>query len=388
MSATAPAAATESKPTGFGPIPTQSMTLPSEYYYRQDIFEREKEEIWFKNWIFLGNRADVARPNRYITGTIVDQPVFAIRTKEGELKAYYNACQHRGHLLLEKEKGSRPLVTCPFHAWTYNLDGTLRSAPNAENIPGFDYADFQLSEIRVEEFGLWVFVNLDPDAKPLAEMADGLLDEMHEAIPNFDDLKFVRKDSFDLKANWKFILDGLECYHCPYIHPQIMGSKNGYTTQSFDGHEKDYYSTHINRGNYELMEKNPEKLPYDFGDMAIKDIFIWFLWPNIVFVAHQGASNVKVLEARAHGPEQASRHFHNFCLNDPPTEADLAHMNQYRDISWPQDRKAMELQAAGVRARGYRQGRLMVDREHSWQSEHGTHHFQHLVWRALNGEVY
>ena len=374
--------------SGFSPDASHSYTLPAPYYYDPTIFEREKEAIWFRSWQWVGSLADLQKPGSYITTKIVDQPVFVVRTKAGELKAYYNACQHRGHLLLEKPKGSRAVITCPFHAWTYTLDGNLRSAPNAENVPYFDHAEFKLSEVRVEAWGLWVFVNLDPDAKPLAELADGLLDEMHAAIPKFDDLKFVRKDSFDLAANWKFILDGLECYHCPYIHPQIMGSKNGYTTQSFDGHERDWYSTHINRGNYELMENNPEKLPYDFGSMAIKDIFIWYLWPNIVFVAHQGSSNIKVLQAKAEGPERASRHFHNYCLNDPPTEQDLAHMNQYRDISWPQDRKAMELQAQGVRARGYRQGRLMVDREHSWRSEHGTHHFQNLVWRALNGTEY
>lgn len=375
-------------PSGFSPDASYSYTLPSHYYFDPAISEREKEAIWFRSWQFVGYAQDLVRKGSYVTATIVDQPVFVTRTKSGELKAYYNACKHRGHLLLEEEKGSRAVITCPFHAWSYGLDGKLRKAPNAENIPYFDYGEFSLTEVRVEEWGLWIFVNLDDAAAPLAQMAEGLLDEMRASVPDFDALKFVRKDSFTLAANWKFILDGLECYHCPFIHPQIMGSKNGYTTQSFDGHEKKWYSTHINRGNYELMEKNPEKLPYDFGNMAIRDIFIWYLWPNLVFVAHQGPSNIKVLQAMSHGPEQASRHFHNFCLNDPPTEQDLAHMNQYRDVSWPQDRKAMEMQARGIKARGYRQGRLMVDRERSWRSEHGTHHFQNLVWQALNGANY
>lgn len=375
-------------PSGFSPEPTQSYGLPSHYYFDPAIWAAERENIWLKSWQFIGYVQDLATPGSYITAMILDQPVFAVRTKAGEIKAYYNACKHRGHLLLEKPKGHRAVVTCPFHAWTYALDGTLKKAPNAENVPNFNYSEFSLSPVRVEQWGLWIFVNLDHEAPPLRDMVPGLLEEMRSAIPRFDELKFVRKDSFALKANWKFILDGLECYHCPYIHPQIMGSKNGYTTKSFDGYERDFYSTHINRGNYEMMAAHKEKLPYDMGDMAIRDIYIWYMWPNLVFVAHQGPSNIKVLQAISEGPEAASRHFHNFCLNDPPTPQDLAHMNQYRDISWPQDRKAMELQAIGVKARGYRQGRLMCDREHSWASEHGTHHFQHLVWRALHGENY
>ena len=88
------------------------------------------------------------------------------------------------------------------------------------------------------------------------------------------------------------------------------------------------------------------------------------------------------------GPEHTYRINYNYCLNDPPSEHDLLQMNQYREVVWPQDVAAMEGQAAGLKARGYTQGRLMVDAEHTWCSEHGTHHFDKLVWEALNGPNY
>lgn len=372
----------------FHPDGRYSYTLPAHYYFDPAIYEQEKNTIWYRTWQFVGCAEDLKEPGSYITAMVMDQPVFVVRTKDGDLRAYYNVCRHRGHLLLEEPKGQAVRFTCPFHAWTYGHDGRLRGAPNAENIAGFKLQDFSLRPIRVEIFGHWVWVNLDDDAAPMSAVFPGLLDDINKRIPKFDQLQFVRKDTFEVNANWKFILDGLECYHCPYIHPQIMGTSDGYVTTTFFGEEHECWSSHFTLGNYEMMDHHKEKLPYDMGAADLRDILIWFMWPNIVLVAHQGPSNIKLLQAAPQTPESSKRHMYNFCVNNPPTATDLGHMNQYRDIAWPQDRKAMEMQALGIKSRGYQQGRLMVDAEHSWRSEHGTHHFQNLVWKSLNGENY
>ena len=371
----------------FHPDPALSYTLPGTYYRDRGIFEREKEEIWFKTWQYVGNLQDLREPGDYITFTLIDQPVFVVRAKDGRLRAYYNVCMHRGHILLEG-KGNTRMITCPFHAWTYDLEGNLKAAGNSENVAGFEHEDFCLPEIGVAELGPMVFVNFDPDATPLADIAAGLLDELRTVIPDFDALTCVRRESFDIKANWKFILDGLECYHCPTLHPQLMGSENGYVETSWESIEHEYWTTHIIRGNYEMMERNKEKLPYDFGEGGLRDVYIWFLWPNLIFVAHQGPSNFKILHALADDADHSTRHIVNFCLNDPPTAYDVGQMNNYSNVVWPQDISAIERQQQGVRSRGYTQGRLMVDAERSWQSEHGTHHFDNLVWMALNGANY
>ncbi|MEZ5737117.1 MAG: aromatic ring-hydroxylating dioxygenase subunit alpha [Novosphingobium sp.] len=365
----------------------ESLTLPAHYYYDPEIYAKEKEEIWFKTWQYICSEQELSKPGDFFTAMVLDQPVVVTRDRSNKIRAFYNVCKHRGHMIVEGSGCSRTL-RCPFHAWTYSSEGALISAPNSENIEGFDFDDFRLSEIRVEQMGFMIFVNLDDDAPSLAEMSEGVIDEIRETIPNFDDLKLVRKDSFDLDANWKFILDGLECYHCPYIHPHVMGKEDSYMTQTFDSKERTYGSTHIGYGNYELMEKHKDKLPYPFDDDTLRDITIWFLWPNLIFVCRPGPSNFQILQAFPDGPEKSHRNMINFCLNDPPTKYDLGHMDSYRDVAWPQDKKAMEMQAIGVKSRGYVQGRLMVDAEHSWRSEHGTHHFQNLVWKALHGDSY
>ena len=213
-----------------------SGTLPPHFYFADEIYELEKENIWFKTWQYVGLVEDLNSPGDYITADIIDQKMFVVRDKAGGLRAYYNVCMHRGHILVEG-KGNRTILTCPFHAWSYDLEGNLKAAGNAENVAGFDHGDFGLSEIRVEAFGPMVFVNLSDAGPSLESMAGGLLDSMRSAIPGFDDLVWSRTDTWNVAANWKFQPDGLECYHCPVIHPQIMGSDNGYLDTSWDSKE-------------------------------------------------------------------------------------------------------------------------------------------------------
>ena len=367
--------------------PEQSGTLPPHYYFSPEIHEREKENIWFRTWQYVGLLQDLRDPGDYITADILDQKIVVVVDRAGELRAYHNVCMHRGHVLVEG-KGNRTILTCPFHAWSYDLEGRLKAAGNAENVAGFELADFGLSPVRVEALGPMVFVNLAAEGPALREMAGGLLESMRAAIPGFDDLKRVRTDTWNIAANWKFQPDGLECYHCPVIHPQIMGGENGYLDTSWDSKEEAYWQEHVIHGNYELIDERSDELLYDFGDAVLRDVYIWYLWPNLIFVTHQGPPNIKLLHSQATGPETSRRAIVSLCPSEVPTPHDLAHMDNYAFGVFPQDKEAMEMQAAGVRSRGYRGGRLMVDAERSWRSEHGTHHFDNLVWRALNGDDY
>ena len=374
------------KDHGFSSRAEYSYLLPPSYYYDPAIYEREKAAIWYRNWIFVGLLADVRDEGSYFTAQIMDQKIYVIRARDGQVRAFYNVCQHRGHTLLEG-RGKTSTIRCPFHAWTYDTFGNLKKAPQAEHVERFDYSEFCIPEIRCETLGPMVFVNLDDSARPLNETAGGLLTSFTESIPQFSDLRHVRTESFDVKANWKFIHDGLEFYHGPYIHPEVAATKNPYIfPRTSTLHE--IWQLHRSKGNYELMEKHPEKLPYPMGPQTVRDLSVWYLWPNLVFASRQGPPNFQILEAVPMGTELSIRNQINFCLNEPPTEADLGHMNFYRDIVWPQDKEAMERQTAGIRSRGYIRGRHMVDAAHSSWAEHATHHFNNLVWLALNGPNY
>ena len=201
--------------------------------------------------------ADLQNPGDYITTQILDQLVFVIRGKDKKLHAYYNVCMHRGHVLLEG-KGNVGMIQCPFHAWTYSHDGKLKAAGNAENVADFDHDDFSLASVQVEEFLHMVFVNLDWDAPSLASQAGGLADMVNEVLPNLHELKHVRRDTYELRANWKLMGDQLECYHCPVIHPQVMGGEDSYLDFSFDSEEHGLWSVDISWGTDEVDREDPQ----------------------------------------------------------------------------------------------------------------------------------
>ena len=386
------ALAEKTRPSGFTsrfhPVAEHSYTLPAHYYYDPEVAEREREEIWFKSWLLAGYLADLQNPSDYITTQILDQLVFVIRGKDKKLHAYYNVCMHRGHVLLEG-KGNVGMIQCPFHAWTYSHDGKLKAAGNAENVADFDHDDFSLASVQVEEFLHMVFVNLDLDAPSLASQAGGLADMVNEVLPNLHELKHVRRDTYELRANWKLMGDQLKCYHCPVIHPQVMGGEDSYLDFSFDSEEHGLWSVDISWGTDEVIEKIRKVLPLDIGpESMVKNVYIWFLWPNLLVMTHHGAPNFKVAQVMPNAIDSMLRHMDHFVLNDPPTDYELAQMDNHMNTAVPQDRESIEKQMVGIRSKGYTQGRLMVDAEHSWRSEHGVHFFDDMVWHALNGDDY
>ena len=365
-----------------------SATLPARYYYEAEIGAREAEEIFFRTWQLVGFLSELEEPGDYLTCDLLDQKILVSRGKDGRLRAFHNVCMHRGHILAAG-RGNKTVFTCPFHAWSYDTTGALRAAGNAENVAGFRLEEFGLAELRCETWANMVFVNLDDGAAPMAAMYGDLEKEIRAAVPRFDDLVFARRDSYDIACNWKIIFDGLECYHCPVIHPQAMGGEDSFMTETFDSYEYEWYSTHIVRADMDIIENRPELLPYPItpGDDVIDD-YIWYMWPNYIFLAHPGSSNFHVTHALPTGLETVHRTVDHFFVNDPPDEVNVGQMNTHRDVIVPQDRAAMEGQQLGLHSHGFVQGRLMVDAEHSWRSEHGVHHFNRMVWEALNGPRY
>jgi len=340
----------------FGPDPELSATLPSHYFYDPEIYEREKEAVFYKTRQFAGYLGDLQIPGDYITAEIIDQKIVVVRGKDQQLRAFYNVCMHIGHVLAEGA-GNKSIFTCPFHAWSYDTTGELKAAGNAENVAGFALTDFHLSEVRVEAFANMVFVNLDWEAAPLSGMARDLEDEFETIVPRFSELTHARTEFADIRCNWKFAHDQMECYHCPVIHPQIMGEEDSYFELSFDMTEHAYWTQHFIAGNKEV-------------------------------IAHNSASNWKLLHVMPTGVETCRQRIDCFFLNDPLENDDLELMDYFTNVLQPQDFDSLEKQQLGVHCRGYQQGRLMVDEERSWRSEHGTHHFDKLLWGALNEPNY
>jgi len=195
--------------------------LPREAYTSDDVLAWEREHFFRRSWVCAGRSADLTDPGMRRAARAGGDSLLMVRGDDGRLRAFFNVCRHRGHELLAcGASARRGAIHCPYHAWTYGLDGALRATPRFEAPAGFDPTDHGLVEVRVEEWQGWAMVNLSGDAPPLAEHVGGLASLLEPYGPDL--LVTGSTHEYQLGANWKLPVENYhECYHCPAIHPEL-----------------------------------------------------------------------------------------------------------------------------------------------------------------------
>ena len=350
--------------------PEKSYTVPAHHYFDPGIYEREKEAIFFKSWNYACHVSQVAEPGAFATCQVADQSIAVVRGHDGVLRAFYNVCSHRAHELL-KGCGKANIVTCPYHAWTYHTDGRLRSAIGQKKVEGFEADEFKLKQVRLEELAGFVFVNLDHDAAPLGPQAGTLAGEIKDYCGNVPELKFAHRLTYDIKANWKNVVDNfLECYHCSVAHPAFVDLVD---IKNFHTRTHGMYSSHIS------PPGRANNAAYQIPAGQEGNFAAWWLWPNVTFNVFPGPSNITVLHIMPTGPETTREHFDVFLLNEKPSESEMQAIKYIDEVLQVEDIGLVESVQRGLHSRGYNQGRFMVDKDRSFNSEHGLHHFHSLV---------
>ncbi|WP_395172842.1 aromatic ring-hydroxylating oxygenase subunit alpha [Roseibium alexandrii] len=163
-------------------------SLEARYYTDPAHFEREKDGLLARTWQFAGHASLLQKPGDYFTIDIAGESIVCLKDREGVLRAYFNVCQHRAHQLVQGE-GNTKLLVCPYHSWTYELTGGLRSGPNVKSVPGFDRNQICLSTVQIEDFCGFLFVNLDPNAKPMDAWFPNVREELRSFVPHIDRLQ-------------------------------------------------------------------------------------------------------------------------------------------------------------------------------------------------------
>ncbi|HEX4584623.1 MAG TPA: aromatic ring-hydroxylating dioxygenase subunit alpha [Burkholderiaceae bacterium] len=358
--------------------PGLSYTLPSDYYTSPEIYRKELQSVFARSWNLACHRTQVAEPGQYVKCKAGEEEVIVTRDRSGTLRGFYNVCMHRAHTLIQDDRGQTNVITCPYHAWTYHLDGSLRKARNCEGVEGFRKEDFSLNAVKVEEYCGFIFVNLDPEARPLASQAVGLEERLLKHCPDLKRLKFAHRLSWDVHCNWKTAIENFcECYHCAPAHRGFVDLVNmsGYSLTTHDT-----WSIHV--GPPGDAAKSPYK--YTATDDRPQDYIAIFLWPNISIWIMPGAGNISMLTMLPTGPETCTEHMDFFFMDETPTKEEWDSIVYLRDVLQPEDIGLCEKVQKGLRSRSYRTGRLVVDRERTGISEHAVHHFQCLVQRALS----
>ncbi|MGV8873231.1 MAG: aromatic ring-hydroxylating oxygenase subunit alpha [Rhodococcus sp. (in: high G+C Gram-positive bacteria)] len=235
------------------PEPTLLPTLGGETYVDPAYFAREQAQIFEQMWFCAIRSDDIVDPGNFRTVQVGRESVLVSRNRKGGVTAFFNICRHRGATLCTEASGTvRRNFQCPYHAWTYDLDGKLIAAPNLIDMPMIDRVEYGLRKVHVREWLGYVWVCVADQAPSFEETVQGDVRERLGGIGAIDSyhmesLALGRRIVYDVKANWKLIVENfMECYHCATIHPELTEVlpefADGLAAQTYVGHGAEFGS--------------------------------------------------------------------------------------------------------------------------------------------------
>jgi choline monooxygenase len=360
--------------------PQHSAALPGHLYSDPTVFAEEKRRLFYRSWQLVAHESELPNAGDYVVAHVVDQSVIALRGADGAVRAFFNVCQHRAHELLKDRGNVRSAIVCPYHAWSYELDGSLRGARATRSLQDFDPKEYGLAPVRLERHLGFLFVNLDAGAPPLGDLAGGMFEDMARDMPWLGALAFNADHSFTgsqgtvLEANWKVMAENcLECYHCGPAHKAYadMIDVGRYALTRHGAWMKS--AAPLRRGDSSAYRVAPEE-PVQYNAF-------WHLFPNIEFGVMPGA---RALSAFYFVPISAERT--RICwsiLTVPGETLSEDRLNYLGKVLWPEDAAICESVHRGLKSLGYRQGRFIACDEHASISEINVRAFQRQYAEAM-----
>jgi phenylpropionate dioxygenase-like ring-hydroxylating dioxygenase large terminal subunit len=356
----------------------QGTPLAAKYYTDAAYFTLDRDNIFYHSWQCVCHVSEVANAGDYATLPIADENIFVIRDRAGVLNAYYNVCRHRGHPLVEGFGKGKKALTCPYHAWTYELTGKLRRAPGVGKDDLLSCDQIELRRLPVEVFFGFVFVNLDENAPPLATQVPELEAELCSYHPDPESLCFVCETSIEHQSNWKLSIENYnECYHCPTVHANSLTkgvlSMDGYTTIP-------HGQTIWHEG--KAQTSNEKQYDYDPTSSArAGDYGAYWVWPNVSFCCYPGGFFTirQWLPADYRKTVYRYRWFSDGRLPDAQVEA---LMHKHRATTGAEDEVVVSKIQRGMESRAFEPGPYILGDGIGALSEVGVKHFHDLYREA------
>ncbi|PYJ76480.1 MAG: (2Fe-2S)-binding protein [Verrucomicrobia bacterium] len=335
-------------------------TLEQKYFVSPEVFAEEQEKIFSKQWVLVGHQGELAKAGDYLVAEVARESLVIVRDKGGEVHGFYNVCRHRGTRLREDRNGRLSAIQCPYHAWTYGLDGRLLGAPHMDDVPGFDKADYSLHAVNLALWEGFIFVNLGDSPTPLEEWFAPLAGKFSHW--NLAKLRSAKRIEYDVRANWKLMFENYsECYHCPGVHPMLS------KVSPYDSAENDLAKgpflggfMSINKGRSLTMSGDacafPVKEEEEEGEEEKQRVFYYSIFPNMLLSMHP--EYVMVHQLWPQSPERTlilcDWFFH-------PEAFDRADFNpddaiEFWDMTNRQDWHVCELSQQGIVSRVYEPG--------------------------------
>jgi len=344
-------------------------TLPYEWYVDPAVLRLEQEWIFARSWHYAARLDQVAEPGQLTSAQAGSLPVLLTRARDGQLRGFVNVCRHRGHILCEGD-ARRETIQCPYHAWTYGLDGSLRNAPRADREEQFDRESLGLVPVAVDTWGPFVFVNADAAAEPLQDALGALPAALAEGGVDVGALRFHdRAEAAEYACNWKVCVENfLECYHCAVAHPTLAKaidvSPDAYALQA-TGRLASQFGPARNGGGgiYDATG------PVERGQFHL-------LFPGTVVNVMPGKPNLSIGPVVPRGPDRTYR-FLDYFVGPDVGEEWLADYLALDEQVGAEDRALVESVQRGMASGALEAGNLMPE------SEKLIAHFQALVVEAL-----
>ena len=337
-------------------------TLPGRFYHDPAIYAQELQTMFSRMWLCVGRDEDIEKPGDYLTRTVGDESVVVLRDASGSVNAFHNVCRHRGSRLLSEPSGSGlKHVQCPYHAWTYGLDGALKVAPHMEDAREFDKPKFGLNRVRLDRWDGFLFINFSNEGPGLMEF----LGDMGTKFARYGmgGLRRGRRIDYTVSTNWKMLAENYsECYHCALIHPELnkvshyTSGETDLVNQATVGGWMD-----LRKDEYQTMSLSGKSNRPPFKGISPEDhrrIHYYIVYPNMLLSLHPDYVMTHTIWPSGPGRSDIVCEF----LFDKDEVArpdfDPSDAVDFWDLTNRQDWHVCELAFKGTQSGGYTKGRL------------------------------
>ena len=340
-------------------MPEGAQTLPAQYYVSREYFARELDMLFRQMWICAGRAEEIAAPGQFVVRELPGDNVVITRGPSGSLHAFHNVCRHRGTRLCTDKSGTfAGSIQCPYHAWTYGLDGRLIGAPHMDDVPHFRREDYPLHRVHVDSWDGHLFINMSDSPATLFQQLADLPAKFTDW--RMEELRLGHRIVYHVKANWKLIVQNYnECLHCPNLHPALnrlshyLSGENEPLQPTYMGGRMDL------RPGIETLSMDgtcPRSLLPGLATDDQRRVYYYAIFPNMLLSLHPDYMMVHTLWPVA--PDRTINvcewHFHPDELRRPGFDASDA--IEFWDMTNRQDWHVCELSQEGIGSRTYTPG--------------------------------
>jgi len=352
----------------------EASTIPASWYTDERLFKLEQQTIFSRSWQFAARIDQLNKPGDYVTGEVAGEPIVVVRGGDNSLRAFFNVCRHHAAAVMTERAGHANQMRCPYHGWTYSLEGELKGTPDFSGVCVFDRANSGLVPIGIGTWEKWVFLKLEGDHlnESNADLDEflgiDLIDQFQKL--HLGDLHWVERRRYTLNCNWKVFVDNYldGGYHVPHLHKGLDSILN-------------YSNYSIENGEHFCLQSSPMAEGDDDGVNAVrtgKRALYYWLYPNFMMNWYEGMLDTNLVRPLAVDRTEVIFDFYFADVSASALERNLASI-EVSDRIQQEDLDICESVQRGLRSRAYKAGRLSVRRE---AGEHLFHRLLHAELRA------